>query len=76
MISTEKKIEYKIDVLAALKEKGYTSTRIRNEKLFGQGTLKKLRYGKPLSFDIIAKICTLLDCDLGDVLELKEENEE
>lgn len=69
-------IRYKIDVLEALKEKGYTNTRIRNEKLFGQGTLKKLRYGKPLSFEIIAKICTLLDCQLSDILELKEETED
>ena len=29
-------IRYKVDILAELKKKGYSSTRIREEKLIGQ----------------------------------------
>lgn len=35
-------IKYKIDILEALKEKGFTSYRIRKEKIFGQKNLARL----------------------------------
>lgn len=69
-------IEYKIDILAALKQKGYSSTKLRNEKLLSESSMQKLRTKKPVGLEIIAKICTLLECQPGDVLELKEENED
>lgn len=69
-------IEYKIDILAALKQKGYSSTKLRNEKLLSESSMQKLRNKKPVGLEIIAKICTLLECQPGDVLELKEENED
>ena len=36
-------MKFKIDVLAALKEKGYNTNRIRTEKLLSQSTLQKFR---------------------------------
>ena len=36
-------LRYKIDVLAALKEKGYNTTKIRTEGLLSQSTLQKFR---------------------------------
>ncbi len=66
-------IQYKIDVLAALKEKGYTSARIRNEKLIGQATLQRLRHKQSVSFEVLAKLCELLECNIGDILEYTEE---
>ena len=36
-------IRYKVDILAELKKKGYSSTRIREEKLIGQSYLQQLR---------------------------------
>ncbi|MBQ8823772.1 MAG: helix-turn-helix transcriptional regulator [Ruminococcus sp.] len=64
---------YKIDVLATLKEKGYNSTRIRNEKLIGQATLQRLRHKQSVSFEVLSKLCELLKCDIGDILEYKKE---
>jgi len=61
-------VEYKIDVLAALKEKGYTSTRIRNEKIIGQATLQRLRHKQSVSFEVLSKLCELLECNIGDIL--------
>lgn len=66
-------IRYKFDVLAALKEKGYSSTRIRKEKLMGQATLTQLRRGELVSWMNIETICRLLQCQPGDLLEYAEE---
>ena len=62
-------IKYKIDVLAKLKEKGYSTTRIRNEKLIGQSYLQQLRNGEIVSHACISKLCELLNCQPGDLLE-------
>lgn len=68
-------VGYKIDILAALKAAGYSSTRIRNEKLMGQATLQQLRHGELVSRMNIATICKLLQCQPGDILEYTEETD-
>ena len=60
---------YKIDVLAALKEKGYNTSRIMNEKLIGEATIQRLRHKQSVSYDVLAKLCELLECQPGDILE-------
>ena len=45
-------IRYKVDVMAALKEKGYSSTKIREEKLIGQSYLQQIRHGELVSWKI------------------------
>ena len=62
-------LQYKIDVVAALKEKGYTSYKIRQEKLLSESTIQKLRSGKGVSWENIETLCRLLDCQPGDLLE-------
>ena len=62
-------IQYKIDVLAALREKGYTQNRIREEKLIGQSYLTQLRHGELVSWKTIETICSLLGCQPGDLVE-------
>ncbi|MDY4429771.1 helix-turn-helix domain-containing protein [Evtepia sp.] len=66
-------IRYKIDVLAELKKKGYSSTRIREEKLIGQSYLQQLRHGELVSWKAIDVICSLLDCQPGDLIEYVNE---
>ena len=61
-------VEYKIDVLKALKEAGYTSTRIRKEKIIGEATMQRLRHKQSVSFEVLAKLCQLLNCNIGDIL--------
>lgn len=68
-------IRYKIDVLSALKEVGYNTNTIRKEKLLSEGTLQSLRKGKYISMDAISKICKLLKCQPGDIMEYGEEQE-
>lgn len=62
-------IGYKIDILAALKEKGYNTTRIRREKILAESTVQALRSEKTVSLENIARICELLNCQPGDLLE-------
>ena len=61
-------IKYKIDVLASLKEKGYPTTRLRKEKIIGEATIQRLRHKQSVSFDVLSKLCILLECDIGDIL--------
>lgn len=62
-------LRYKIDVMAALKEKGYTSTKIREEKLLGQSYLQQIRHGELVSWKSIDVLCKLLQCQPGDIVE-------
>ena len=69
-------IRYKVDILAALKQKGYSSTRIREEKLIGQSYLQQLRRGELVSWKTLDTICSLLECQPGDLIEYMEEHTE
>lgn len=66
-------IQYKIDIMAELKEKGYSSTKIREEKLIGQSYLQQIRHGELVSWKTIDTICSLLDCQVGDLVEYVKE---
>ena len=65
-------IQYKVDILAELKKKGYSSTRIREEKLIGQSYLQQLRRGELVSWKTLDTICSLLECQPGDLMEYVE----
>ena len=67
-------IKYKVDILAALKEKGYTTYKLRHEKIMGESTVQQLRNGELVSWANIGRICGLLDCQPGDILEYEAEN--
>ncbi len=69
-------VKYKFDILSALKNAGYSSTRIRNEKIMGQATLTQLRHGELVSWKNIETICRLLHCQPGDIMEYVEEGSE
>lgn len=62
-------IRYKINVLVALKEKGYNTTRLRREKLLGESTIQQLRQGVLVSWANVERICTMLECQPGDIVE-------
>ena len=69
-------VTYKIDVLAKLKEAGYSTYRIRKDKLLGEATVQLLRDGEPVSWANIATICDLLNCQPGDIMEYVKDCEE
>ena len=67
-------LRYKVDVLGALKEKGYSSYRLRAEKLIGERQLQQIREGVVVSPACLDKLCTLLGCQPGDILEYVPED--
>lgn len=62
-------IIYKTDVLEALKVAGYSSYKLRQEKVIGERQLQQIREGSIVSPACLDKLCTLLDCQPGDLLE-------
>ena len=69
-------IQYKIDIIAALKEAGYNTNTIRKNKLLSEGTLQSLRNDKYISMDAINKICKLLDCQPADLIYFVDDEPE
>ena len=67
-------IRYKVDIMAELKKKGYSSTKIREEKLIGQSYLQQIRHGELVSWKTIDTICSLLECQPGDLIEYVKED--
>lgn len=63
---------YKFDVMNALKDAGYSSTRLRSEKLLGESYMTQLRRGEMVSWKTLETICTILHCQIGDLIELEE----
>ena len=62
-------IVYKIDVLSELKKKGYTLTRIRQEKIMSESTLQKFRNNEMVSIDNIERLCRILNRKVGSIIE-------
>lgn len=65
-------LKYHIDVIEALKGRGYTTYKIRKEKLLSESTLQKLRNGQPISWENIESLCALLKCQPSDILIYEE----
>jgi len=64
-------------LFALLKEKGFNTTRIRREKIIGQGTLTAIKNGTGgLDAKTISKLCALLDCQPGDIMEYVADNDD
>ena len=68
-------IIYKIEMLPALKAAGYNTGRIRREKIMGESILQKFRDHKPLNFTELNKLCKLLNCQPGDLIEYVPDEE-
>lgn len=61
-------IKYKIDVLAALKAAGYSTYKLRKEKILAESTLQQFRNGDIVSNENLSRVCELLRCQPGDIL--------
>ena len=66
-------MKYKIDVIAALKEVGYNTNRIRKEKIMGESMLQKIRSGQMVSWATMETLCDLLNCQPADLIEFIRE---
>ena len=60
----------KIDVLSKLKEKGYSTYRLRDLNLLSESTINRLRNSDTsISIKVLERICCLLDMQPGDIIE-------
>ena len=66
-------LKFRMDVLAALKEKGYNTYRVRKDKLLSESTVQKLRNSLPVSWENIETLCQLLHCQPGDLMEYEDD---
>lgn len=62
-------IRYKGDILARLKEKGYTTTKLRKEKIFGERTMQEFRSNGVIPYKTLDRLCELLECNISDIIE-------
>lgn len=57
------------DVLDLLLEKGYSSYRLREEKLMAPRTMQKIRHGEKITMKELETICDLLHVQPNRVIE-------
>ena len=64
-------------LFALLKERKITTYRIRQDNIIGQATLTKLKKGQGgLDHRSIDKLCKVLQCQPGDIMEYVPDDEE
>ena len=61
-------IIFKLPIMPALRDAGYSSTRIRREKIIGERVLTRIRAGVIPSAAVLSQLCELLHCQPGDLL--------
>ena len=64
------------NILQHLKDAGYNSGKIMNDKILSQSTMTAIRHNKPISTTTINTICKLAKCQPGDILEYVEDSSE
>ena len=70
-------IKYKFDILERLKAAGYTTYKIRKEKLFSESTLQKFRKGETtITGENINSLCEALNIQPGDIIEYVPDDKE
>ena len=65
-------VKYSVDILGALKDKGYSTYKLRKEKLLAENTIQQLRNEELVSWVNIGRLCDLLGCQPGDILEYEK----
>jgi len=64
-------------LFALLKEKGYSTYRIRQENIVSQAALTKMKNGTgDIDTRTIERLCAVLHCQPGDIMEYVEGNAE
>lgn len=68
----EPMLTYKIDVIQALQDRGYTTYRIRQKRIINESALQALRTGDMIGIKTLEKLCTVLQLQPGDIIEFKQ----
>ncbi len=65
---------YKMDIMQELADRGYKFVHVR--QLFGYSTLDKIRKGQIIGIGVLQTLCTMLDCQPGDILEYEKTDDD
>lgn len=66
-------IVFKIDILKALKEKGYNTSYLRKNRILSESTIQKIRNkDTSLTLKNLDALCAMLEMQPGDVVEYVE----
>jgi len=68
--------KYKVDILKELSNRGYTSHKMRKDKILSEGTIQRIREGKGITTDTLNTICLILRCQPSDIIEIVPTDEE
>lgn len=60
------------DILKKLKESGYSSARLRKEKLLSESVISRIRHNQSISIDTLDIICELTDLSVENLIEYKK----
>lgn len=52
-------------------DKGINKTELRYKTGISQSTLAKLSKGENVTTDVLERICNALECEIGDIVEIK-----
>ena len=70
------KMLYTFYILKELSNRGYTSTKLRKDKIISEGTMQHIRNGKSITIETLNIICLLLRCTPNDIIEIIPTDEE
>lgn len=63
------KIKDSVDVLQLLKNRGYSTYRLRQEKILSENVISAIRHKERVSMDRLDQLCKLLNCQPADLIE-------
>lgn len=55
-------------------DKKMNKSELREAVKTSPNTIAKLGKNEPVSLDVLVRICKVLECDIGDIMEIVEEN--
>ena len=61
--------ENKAVVFELLKNNGYSTYKLRKEKILGEAIIQKIRQDDSIEWETLDKICGLAQCSLDDIVE-------
>ena len=54
-------------------DRGMKKTDLKNATGISSSTISKMGKNEPVSIDSMLKVCKVLNCDIGDIVEIKNE---
>lgn len=62
-------LRYKFDVLSRLKQDGYSTYKLSQQKIIAPKVIQKLRQGEIVGTKSLNILCGLLNCQISDIIE-------